>query len=107
MEVVNYRDVTKPLPMDGGGGEREDVALDGTAEGGSAKENAGGSGKRTLKLLLTDGCTSCAAVEYEPTPCLDLVRVGSKLILTDAFMARGIILLTPKCVTFVGSPSVA
>ncbi len=78
MQVQNVADVSQPSSTSAGGG---------------------GSGGRMLRLKLTDGKASCTAVEVHPVAQLhpDMVP-GSKVLLEDAPIRTGIVLLQPGSV---------
>lgn len=81
-EVVSYRDVSKPLPPR--------RAAEATGEEPQQQFTA----NRTLKLLLGDGSgRTFVAMEYESCPGLDDVRLNCKILLTDCYYHRGILLL--------------
>ncbi|KAH9251836.1 hypothetical protein BASA81_010279 [Batrachochytrium salamandrivorans] len=95
VEVELYRDIARPLPP-----VKE-------VESGNEEEppsSSGNSSNRTLKLQVTDGANSFVALEYEPCAALDLIRLGAKLQLRDAYYMNGMLLLTPRCVQFIGAP---
>lgn len=56
--------------------------------------------RRLLRLKLTDGRTTCTAVEFKPVPALEPEHLvpGVKLCLTGASVKLGVILLDPKCI---------
>lgn len=95
VEVERYRDISRPLPP------VKEVESGLEEEPPSASVN---SNNRTLKLQVTDGASSFVALEYEPCAALDLVRLGAKLQLRDAYYMNGMLLLTPRCVQFIGAP---
>jgi len=53
------------------------------------------AGRRTLKLLLSDGRQRVRAVELEPLERLEMPMLGCKLLLRDVPVAAGVLLLTP------------
>lgn len=59
----------------------------------------GGGPGRLLALKLTDGKTSCKAVEYKKVDALnDNLPPGTKVVLTSAQVKMGVILLESKCI---------
>lgn len=68
-----------------------------------AKENSSVA-PRMLKLTLTDGHTSCQAIEISNMNSLSLSNTppGSKLLLNTAKISGNYILLHPQCCTFLG-----
>ncbi|PSC73828.1 recQ-mediated genome instability 1 [Micractinium conductrix] len=61
------------------------------------------SNNRCLKLLLTDGAQQVAGLEYRPTPALhSAMPAGCKLVVRDAPVRRGMLLLTPENCSVLG-----
>lgn len=62
-----------------------------------------------MRLKLTDGKTTCKAVEMRPLPDVvpDALPPGTKICITNASVKAGLLLLDPKCfkvVTYWSSP---
>lgn len=59
---------------------------------------------RMLKLILTDGYTSCQAIEISNISSLSRVQTppGSKLLINNARIFSSCILLHPSCCTLLG-----
>lgn len=59
---------------------------------------------RMLKLTLTDGYSFCQGIECESIPELNVDRVppGSKVLLKNANIRSGYILLNPSCCIYLG-----
>lgn len=98
VEVISYRDVSKPLPLEKDFEESGEEAVPQF------------TATRTLKMLLTDGSSNAqtlVGMEYETCPQLDTMRLGAKLQLKDVFYHMGVLLLTPSNTRLVGSPDVA
>jgi len=94
LEVVSYRDVSKPLPL------AKELEL--TGEELQPQYLA----TRTFKLLLTDGTDrTFVAMEYEPCPALDQVRLGAKLQIKDCSYLHGVLMLNSKCARLLGGPT--
>jgi hypothetical protein len=102
VEVIAYRDITKPLPLTEGEGP-EKTSEEKEKEEEHKKNFAIFGGTRTLKLTVTDGLIQMEALEYERTSALDGIRIGAKYIFTDVYIVRGIALLTPSNVLFMGA----
>eukprot|EP01065_Artemidia_motanka_P044000 TRINITY_DN619_c0_g1_i1.p1 TRINITY_DN619_c0_g1~~TRINITY_DN619_c0_g1_i1.p1 ORF type:complete len:534 (+),score=122.98 TRINITY_DN619_c0_g1_i1:54-1655(+) len=60
------------------------------------------SPKRCLRLWLTDGVGGRPALERRRCSALDSVVPGCKLLLKDCQVQRGVLVLTPDCVTMIG-----
>lgn len=68
------------------------------------KRFQGDSSQRMLRLKLTDGVSSCVAVEYESLQSIkskDLVP-GVKILLHSPLIRNGIVLLEPKSIDYLG-----
>lgn len=59
---------------------------------------------RMLKLTLTDGHTFCQGIELESIPQISINKTapGSKVLLRNAEVRSGYILLHPACCTYLG-----
>ncbi|KXZ45405.1 hypothetical protein GPECTOR_55g311 [Gonium pectorale] len=70
----------------------------------SLRESAGGGGSdRLLCLRLTDGKVTCKAVEYQRVEQLsEELAPGTKVLLSNANVKDGVILLNPKCIKVLG-----
>ena len=56
-----------------------------------------------LRLKLTDGKVTAVAVEYRPIGHLNLdIPPGTKLLLTDALVQSGVVMLQEKMVKVLG-----
>lgn len=84
-------------------------AEDGSAAAGGSSGNGPTAGaasypRAMLKLELSDGHSVCTAIEYRRVPALDLAstELGAKLLLKNAQLRRGTILLEPHTVTVKG-----
>jgi hypothetical protein len=62
------------------------------------------SNYRTFKLSLTDGVRRVFALEYRRVPVLDLERTppGTKILVRDVLVRRGVLLLLPQNVQVLG-----
>ena len=91
MEILSYRDVGKPLPMQ--------KSLETSGEEPVPQYSA----TRTFKLLLTDGSDKTyVAMEYESCKQLDSIRIGGKLLFHDIYFFKGVLLITPKTMKYLG-----
>lgn len=84
-------------------GEAEDA---GTGAAGVSGGGAARFPRAMLKLELSDGHSTLQALEYRRIPALDLgsTDLGSKLLLKNARLRRGVVLLEPETVTLKGAP---
>ena len=74
------------------------VAADNVAQPSKHGSRGSGAGGRLLRLKLTDGKTTCTALELHPTPCLDGdLPPGTKVCLKNAPVRAGLVMLDPKC----------
>ncbi|BDA51225.1 probable Tudor domain-containing protein 3 at N-terminal half [Coccomyxa sp. Obi] len=78
------------------------VACDDVAQ--PSKGVAGSSKQRVLRLKLTDGKTTCKAVETRPLPNIDpeSLAPGTKVCISNASVKAGLLLLDPKCLKVLG-----
>lgn len=68
-----------------------------------SRPTTGAHAGRALKLVVTDGCAECFAIEWRhlaamPSP----VPVGSKLLCKNVLARRGLLLLSPDNTLFLG-----
>ena len=68
------------------------------------RERAVNSSRRLLKLLLSDGFRDVLAIEVSPTPALNNLRGGAKLLFGSSplEMSNGLLLIRPGSVTNLG-----
>lgn len=57
---------------------------------------------RLLRITLTDGHTSLKAIEYRHIPELSSAKVGTKLLIHNASLKEGWLLLEPSSTTVLG-----
>jgi hypothetical protein len=84
-----------------GRGGRGGFAQQNQRQGQGAGTN---SNYRTFKLSLTDGVRRVFALEYRRVPVLDLERTppGTKILVRDVLVRRGVLLLLPQNVQVLG-----
>ncbi|GFR53170.1 hypothetical protein Agub_g15893, partial [Astrephomene gubernaculifera] len=67
------------------------------------ESSAGGGNDRLLCVRLTDGKVTCKAIEYQRVELLsEELAPGTKVLLTNATVKNGIVLLNPKCIKVLG-----
>lgn len=58
---------------------------------------------RMLKMELTDGKTTCYAIEYTPIPSLTIaIKRGAKIAVQNVRVENGLLLLNPTNVLLLG-----
>ncbi|CAI7659959.1 unnamed protein product [Penicillium manginii] len=97
-EAIRGREVVRTIPM-GDDNEGADNA------NGPAPNASGSSGYGPHRLILQDSAgTKTVAIEMKPIEGISLEKlsIGAKLVLQNATVARGMVLLNPGCVTLLG-----
>lgn len=102
-EAIRGREVVRTIPM---GDDNEGADNPNGRTNNQAVPNASGSsGYGPHRLILQDAAgTKTVAIEMKPIEGLSLEKlsIGAKLLLQDATVARGMVLLNPRCVTLLG-----
>lgn len=122
LQLQHWQDVGRPKQQgdglvevegEGGGEGGTEVAAEGEGEGydvlpglrrapsGPSTAAAPSLGRRMLKLHCSDGVQDVFAFEYRPVPAL-VLQPGSKLIVRNVRVMRGLLALTPQVVAVVG-----
>jgi RecQ-mediated genome instability protein 1 len=103
-EAIRGREIVRTIAIDEGPEDAESGrANNGPATG--AANPSGGSGNGPYRLILEDAAgTVVIGIEMQRIEgiTLDKLAVGAKLLLRNPTVARGMLLLTPGCVTVLG-----
>lgn len=102
-EAIRGREVVRTIPM-GDDNESADNGI-GRTNNSAALNASGSSGYGPHRLILQDAAgTKTVAIEMKSIEGISLEKlsIGAKLVLQNATVARGMVLLNPGCVTLLG-----
>lgn len=102
-EAIRGREVVRTIAVDGDQETAESNANNGTATGVGNTYTNNGHGPHRLVLQDAAG-TVAVGVEIQNTEgiSLDKLAIGAKLLIRNPTVARGMVLLSPGCVTVLG-----
>ncbi|PKX91916.1 OB fold domain-containing protein [Aspergillus novofumigatus IBT 16806] len=103
-EAIRGREIVRTVNVDEDSEERAARAGN-NRTANSAASGAGSTSNGPHRLILQDAAgTRAVAIEVKRVEGIGLgnIPIGAKLLLRDATVARGMILLTPECVTLLG-----
>ncbi|PYI19680.1 DUF1767-domain-containing protein [Aspergillus japonicus CBS 114.51] len=103
-EAIRGREIVRAVNVGGGGGggEEDEEAEGGGNPGPAASENESHGPHR---LIVQDAAgTRAVAVELKRVQGISVAKlaIGAKLVIRNATVARGMILLAPDCMTLLG-----
>lgn len=105
-EAVRGREIVRTVNVDEDSEEREQNNTGNNAGSDAAQRDAaGGSSAGPHRVTLEDAAgTRVVAVELKRVQELGIgkLAIGAKMLLKNATVARGLVLLTPECVAFLG-----
>lgn len=105
-EAVRGREIVRTVNVDEDSEEREQNNTGNNAGSDAAQRDAaGGSSAGPHRVTLEDAAgTRVVAVELKRVQELEIgkLAIGAKMLLKNATVARGLVLLTPECVAFLG-----
>lgn len=102
-EAIRGREVVRTIAVDGDQEMTENNANNGPAT--SARNTSTNNGHGPHRLVLQDAAgTVAVGVEIQNVEgiSLDKIAIGAKLLLRNPTVARGMVLLSPGCVTVLG-----
>lgn len=100
-EAIRGREIVRTVAV----GEDPEAAENNSTSNGTAANESGSSGYGPHRLILQDAAgTKAVAIEMQRIEgiTLEKLAVGSKLVLRNATVARGMVLLNPGCAELLG-----
>ncbi|RAH43690.1 OB fold domain-containing protein [Aspergillus brunneoviolaceus CBS 621.78] len=105
-EAIRGREIVRAVNVGGGGGEEgddEEGAGSGNTAGATASSEKKSHGPH--RLIVQDAAgTRAVAIELKRVQGISVAKlaIGAKMVIRNATVARGMILLTPDCITLLG-----
>ncbi|OJJ99317.1 hypothetical protein ASPACDRAFT_29853 [Aspergillus aculeatus ATCC 16872] len=106
-EAIRGREIVRAVNVGGGGGGGEGDEEEGGGSGNAAGATASSENEShgPHRLIVQDAAgTRAVAIELKRVQGISVAKlaIGAKMVIRNATVARGMILLTPDCITLLG-----